>query len=459
MSTDYLVIGAGAMGMAFADVIVTETDATVTLVDRRGRPGGHWNDAYDHVRLHQPSAYYGVSSRELGSGRVDDVGGNAGLYELASGAEVLAYYDRVLHHDMLPSGRVRFLPLTEHLGDGSVRSLASGRTEDIVPTRAIVDASYMNVTVPAMRPAPFPVEDGMLCAPPGGINRLPEGVADYVVMGGGKTGMDAVLRLLELEVPVDRIRWVVPRDSWLLDRANIQPGADFALSTVRWFAGNVVAAAEATDVDDLFRRLEANGLLWRLHEDVQPEMYRCATVTAAELEGLRAVDQVIRLGRVRRIGAVGIELDGGTVPTTPSTLHVDCTADGLERRPAVPVFDGDRITLQAVRTCQQVFSAALLGHVEVSYDDDTTRNELSVPVPHPDTPLDWLRCQLQGQRNSMRWQAEPALQEWLGGCRLDPFSVARLGNDPAALEAAMPALANAETSVTNLERMLAGVDG
>lgn len=56
--TDYLIVGAGAVGMAFADTLLTENpDATVTFVDRHARPGGHWNDAYPFVTLHQPSAF------------------------------------------------------------------------------------------------------------------------------------------------------------------------------------------------------------------------------------------------------------------------------------------------------------------------------------------------------------------------------------------------------------------
>jgi len=45
MEVDYLVVGAGAMGLAFTDVLMTESDATVAIVDSRDRPGGHWNDA------------------------------------------------------------------------------------------------------------------------------------------------------------------------------------------------------------------------------------------------------------------------------------------------------------------------------------------------------------------------------------------------------------------------------
>jgi cation diffusion facilitator CzcD-associated flavoprotein CzcO len=105
LSTDYLIIGAGAAGMIFADQILAETDASVAIVDRRARPGGHWNDAYGFVRLHQPSAYYGAGSRPLGSNRIDAEGLNRGYYEQASGAEVLSYFDALM--------RVRYFPMSE----------------------------------------------------------------------------------------------------------------------------------------------------------------------------------------------------------------------------------------------------------------------------------------------------------------------------------------------------------
>jgi cation diffusion facilitator CzcD-associated flavoprotein CzcO len=55
MDTDYLILGAGAMGMAFADEILSrDGKARIVMVDRRANPGGHWVDAYPFVRLHQP---------------------------------------------------------------------------------------------------------------------------------------------------------------------------------------------------------------------------------------------------------------------------------------------------------------------------------------------------------------------------------------------------------------------
>ena len=56
IDTDYLIVGAGAAGMAFADALIAECGSDVVMVDRRHCPGGHWNDAYRFVRIHQASA-------------------------------------------------------------------------------------------------------------------------------------------------------------------------------------------------------------------------------------------------------------------------------------------------------------------------------------------------------------------------------------------------------------------
>ena len=88
LETDYLVIGSGAMGMAFVDTLLAETDANIIMVDLHAKPGGHWNNAYPFVTLHQPSKFYGVGSKELSKGRIDSLGLNAGLNELS--AEVFA---------------------------------------------------------------------------------------------------------------------------------------------------------------------------------------------------------------------------------------------------------------------------------------------------------------------------------------------------------------------------------
>jgi hypothetical protein len=474
ITADYLVIGTGAMGMAFTDVILTETDATVVMVDRHARPGGHWNDAYPFVRLHQPSAFYGVNSLPLGTDRKDTQGPNAGLYELASGAEVLAYFDHVMHRQFLPSGRVQYFPMCDYMGtatgepaasstDGEASgtvgrfvSLVSGERFEVAVTTRIVDATYMNVSVPSVRPPAYEVAAGVTCRPLNDLPRIERPADGYVVVGAGKTGADACLWLLGNGVDPDHISWIMPRDSWYLDRAQIQPG-DFFEVTARCFIDQYRHIAQSTSIDDLFDRLEGAGLLLRLDTSVKPTMYRCSTVTTAELEQLRRITKVIRMGRVQRIDPDRIVLDGGEIPTTPATAHIDCTADGLERRPPKPVFQDGLLTLQTVRHCQQVFSAAFIGHVEATYPDDEAKNHLCGVVPHPDSDTDWLRTSLGNASNTARWNADAALQAWLAGARLDGFSTTERPSDDL-IAVVMDGIQYAEPALAKLEQYLADLD-
>ncbi|MEV3902544.1 NAD(P)-binding protein [Mycobacterium sp. NPDC050551] len=418
IETDYLVVGAGAMGMAFADTLVAESDARVVIVDRGSSPGGHWTRAYPFVRLHQPSAYYGVNSRPLGSGAVDDAGWNAGLHELATGDEVCGYFDEVMEKVLLPTGRVSYLPDSEYLGDDRIVG-HDGDEVTVDVRRRTVDATYLQTVVPSMRPPAYGVADGVTCVPPNELPALAEGFDHFTVVGAGKTGIDACLWLLAAGVAPERLRWIMPRDAWLLDRENIQPGADFLDRFKTSFGARLKSITDADSVDDLFAQLEANGNLLRLDPAVRPTMYRCATVSRAELDQLRRIDDVIRLGRVERIEPSAIVLTGGEVPSAGSALYVDCTADGLEKRPAVDVFDGDRLVLQSVRGCQQVFSAGLIAHLELSGADDAANNALCRPVPHPDADVDWLAMTLAEHHNELRWLAEPELMDWLATSRLN----------------------------------------
>ena len=127
LEADYLIVGAGAVGMAFADVILAESDFSIVMVDRMEKPGGHWNLAYPFVKLHQPSAFYGVSSTDLGNEDLDRVGFNKGFRHLASGSEILAYYENIMQSKFLPSGRLKYFPLCDYKGANGFVSNLSGK--------------------------------------------------------------------------------------------------------------------------------------------------------------------------------------------------------------------------------------------------------------------------------------------------------------------------------------------
>ena len=126
LEADYLVVGAGATGMAFTDALIDHNpEARVALVDRRHSVGGHWLDAYPFVQLHQSSAFYGVPSTLLGGGQLQQHGPEAGLQERASQAEITVYYARAMDR-MRETGRVDFFPNSEHDGDRTVVDGAFG---------------------------------------------------------------------------------------------------------------------------------------------------------------------------------------------------------------------------------------------------------------------------------------------------------------------------------------------
>ena len=93
----------------------------------------------------------------------------------------------------------------------------------------------------------------------------------------------------------------MPRDAWLMNRADFQPGIENYERSVGSNIGQFEAIAEATSVPDLFARLEARELLLRIDRAVQPTTFRCAVVSQGELAQLRRIEDIVRLGHVRSV--------------------------------------------------------------------------------------------------------------------------------------------------------------
>lgn len=424
VEADHVIVGAGAAGMAFADELLDCTDGTMVIVDRRHAPGGHWNDAYPFVRLHGPSEHYGVNSRPLGAGAAEAVGWSQGLPERASVAAIRDHFERTLHERLLPSGRVRFLPMRDWTPDGHdplqgyATSRVNGQTLRLRARRRIVDATQADTHLPGSHTPPFDVVEGARWVTPAELTTLREPASGYTVVGGGKTAMDTALWLLEQGVRPADIRWVRPREAWLLNRADVQPSWAYFPRLLAARVNQMELAAEARSVDALFLRLEAAGQMLRIDPLVLPTMFRCAVVSVGELQALRQIRNVVRAGHVRTLEPERMVLDHDVLPLPAGHVVVHCAANGIPARPAAPAFQGERLVLHYVRRCAPSFSAALLARLEAAALDDAQRNAMSRPVPAPQVPRDWLRMQLQETANEKAWREWGALSAWLGSARL-----------------------------------------
>jgi hypothetical protein len=420
VDVDYLVVGAGAMGMAFTDALIDHADVRVALVDRRHGVGGHWLEAYPFVRLHQASAFYGVASTLLGGGRLQQRGPETGLQERATVAEILAYFDKVLAERMLESGRVEFFPNCEYVGDRTVISHISGERYVVPPGCRIVDARYLAPDIPEETPPPFEVSDGARVIPVNQLARLAEAPSEYVVVGSGKTATDACIWLLAHGVDPDAICWVRPRDPWMLNRAVVQPDPAVFLGMA---ADTMAAAAAAASLPDLFLRLEDAGIMLRIDRTVTPTMAKTPTLAVWELEQLRSLERVVRRGHIRSVRPGRLELEEGSVDVAPDALVVHCAASGLKYPPVVPIWSPSAITLQPVRAGFPCFGAAITGYVEATRGDDAEKNRLCPSSPYGNSLADWATMNVLGVRATMAFGAEADIKAWADTVALNPARI------------------------------------
>jgi len=164
------------------------------------------------------------------------------------------------------------------------------------------------------------------------------------------------------------------------------------------------------------------------------------------------------MGHVQTIEPGRITLEGGIRDIEDSALYIDCSADGFAHIEPATVFTDERIALQAVRTCQPAFSAAVIAHVEATYADDETKNAYCNPVPYPSDPADWLRMMLAFNKNQLQWFTDPDMMAWVDASRLNVLHHVSAGVSERAREKIISVL-NANMPLINdkLETLLTQV--
>jgi hypothetical protein len=393
------------------------------------------------------------------------VGHNAGLYELASGAEVTGYFHKVMHQSLLPSGRVRYLPMSLYSGiqDGiaSVNSILSGQETHIKVRKKIVDATYFTPQVPATTAPNFKVADGVRLVTPTQLTQIwqsEERPKNYCILGAGKTAMDAAVWLLTCGAAPESIHWVMPRDSWLINRITTQPGVEFFAHSIGGVAKQMKAMAEATSIDDLYERLEASGQMLRIDRSHKPSMFHYATISEGEVALLQQIKQVIRKGRVQAIDADGLELSQGRFAMPANTLYINCTASAVAPRPNELMFQPGRIVPQLLRAPLVTFSAAVCAYVELQYDDDAIKNKICAVVPFPRDISGYVTASIANMVNQVSWSQNKKLRNWMTESRLDGFSKMTASieeEDHEKIAILMELRANGMAAMDNVKQLMA----
>ncbi|QDZ19668.1 pyridine nucleotide-disulfide oxidoreductase [Chloropicon primus] len=347
---DYLVVGAGASSLAFVDTLVEEMPSVrVCIVEKREAPGGHWNDAYDFVRLHQPSLFYGLPSRQLeGNWLLSFLKFQKPWFHRATKQEILRHY-RAGVRSWSRAGRAQFYGNCEYdfartpkSADGThyFTSLDTGEEYSVKVSKKLVNGVEYEPLIPSKCPLPFPVDKEVTVLTPNDLPATRKRHPHYVVLGCGKTGMDTVIYLQrKLGVDPKDITLLVPNDVWIYDRYPRVP------SRGPWDFVHKYLECDG-DFPRTCLAMEAQGLFLRFDETRMPTVLRHPIIDKKELALLRRVNMV-RRGRVSSIklgvGKRSILLKFGSdyLPMTfrENTAFVNCCSPGP--------FNGHRASLNS----------------------------------------------------------------------------------------------------------------
>lgn len=503
---DYLIVGAGATAMAFCDSLLqgrrlqeSEESSSlpmILMVDPHSQPGGQWNDSYDFVQLHQPSAMYGVESMTLepSTSSTPDIQHTVASQHRATRVEILDYYRRVLekwspHMQFIGNAKFDFDYNYNYDNAKSIGSDTSSprkriyryyyqdKPVEIMVRQKVVDARFLQPDLPMDTPPKFQYNpDKIHCVP---INALTTTTGSstgsqekhaqhYVVIGGGKTGMDAVSYLLTTMAsdPASQIVWIMPNDAWITARESIGNCMEF-LHTALTLAEQQKSSSSLSEyvqtspdcLQAAFLEWERQGKVYRLDPNILPTKFKDATLSLEELTDLRRVTpkNILRgRGRVVQISDAGdLHFENGSVFTLPwktevdlgDTTFVHCSAGAFNytkqdaQTHPLPVFSDDRIVIQDVYgTPGFCFVGSIIGKLEslsrlsndeknalcVSPSSDNSPSSLDIPKETIDLGpsggdvgvLSSSHGFVQRLGNLRKWLQVPELSDWLVGHRL-----------------------------------------
>ena len=341
---DLCIIGAGISGLnaLFSAMHYLPQSARVLLVDRNPTCGGMWTQTYDYVRLHQPHQMF-------------TVGDMGWLWDkppeyLATGCEVLWHLQSCLDR---MRGKVRLTERyeTDCLQIEEIKRKSSepmamvhlkgrhGTHSKIAASRAIHAAGW---NVPSIKPLVL-TSKKIISTCPMNLSEIDiKSTCPALVIGGGKTGMDTALTLMNGD-NLRNIALVNGKGAIFGNRDRM-----FPTGARRWWQGAMVGSISADIVGqfngtNVLSTFEYFRTRYAISPDMQGAQYMFSTMSGAEAERLSQGLASIRHGYLEDVidgaeGPVAVLRDGASFSIPHDTLVVNCTghfAALSDKRPAV----------------------------------------------------------------------------------------------------------------------------
>jgi len=338
---DHLVIGAGYSGLnAVAGFKWARPSSQTLCIDRRGEPGGSWADYYDYVHLHTPAQLFGVSGHPWAHQDPD---------RLVSRNEVMAHCASFVKQSMPPSfsfqGQMELRSVRPTGTHGSpvvatVRDLATG-TDNEVEASTVINATGFRYEghMPAVSDV---IGDGSLAAAEIPASALTAALASrgaaprtYVVVGGGKTGMDTVLHLRDHMAADDEVVLIQGRGRYFINLHRFLPPKASASLRTETFPEALLRWAHLWDDDCGGDGVKAGEALLSSGEflavgGARPDTCMMGSLTEEEKTGVEATARFVNgehLVGVRRAASGATRLllrSGAELETRPETVIINC---------------------------------------------------------------------------------------------------------------------------------------
>lgn len=406
ITADYVVVGTGLSGLSFADTIISQSDATVALIDYKSAPGGYWRTAHDYMRFDLPPSLGGMNGLALERRPTRGIDSNRN--RPLNRQDMLAFFERLMSDRLLDSERVQYFSDCYHLGSGVVQAVGWNTRVHLKAKCKIVDATQCwHRPAISHNPCFQSATDVMIVVPrdlPSYWSIAPNMHEKYCVIGAGCTGLETVAHLLDLGVDADQICWVKPRDNWYWNSEKM--AAHHWLDTLE-----IIAETDAfTRVE---HALEQSGYLMRIDTGITPKKFHAAIKTPAQIARVQKIKHIVRKGHIHSVTSKGMLLDQGAEPMPKRTLYIDCTAGRAAARPQSPVFDQGMIKLQMLQMASAGFSAALIATIELMPVSEEEKAALCAPLSLPEYPSDIAILLKESLENQKRWLVQPAIRAWL----------------------------------------------